>query len=112
MGNNVVFFVAGVLIVFGVSLAMVAPYLLADPNQALIDSCTSMCNDYIESGRSLDVGPCLMDPIPDTDWVCDVVHVPRNDMDNSKINQCLAFTEGSATHFIELDTQCKFLRAF
>lgn len=54
-------------------------------------------------------GPCLSnDLIPG--WVADIVHNPRQDIDNSLQNQCPAFLEGRAKHFIELDLEGNLVR--
>lgn len=47
-------------------------------------------------------GPCLTnDLLPD--WVADLVHNPRQEVDNKIENQCQAYVEGRAKHFVELD---------
>lgn len=48
-------------------------------------------------------GPCLTnDLLPD--WVLDIAHNPRTKEDNLPQNQCQAFLEGRAEHFVEMDT--------
>ena len=39
------------------------------------------------------------------DDAVDVVHVPRNDVDNLIGNQCKDYREGRVSHFIELDKE-------
>ena len=59
-------------------------------------------------------GPCLSDNNPDwniTDWVCDVAHSPRQPVDDLSENQCQAFRNGQAHHFVEVDPSCNFIRA-
>lgn len=47
-------------------------------------------------------GPCLSNNlIPD--WVLDIAHNPRQAIDDQPENQCSAFREGKAHHFVELD---------
>ena len=61
-------------------------------------------------GEDLLVGPCLSnDLIPD--WVADIAHNPRQDVDNESANQCEAYRSGQAHHFVELDTEGNLIRA-
>ncbi len=46
------------------------------------------------------------------DWVCDIAHWPRENIDNLPENQCKDYREGKARHFIELDKNCEFIRAY
>ena len=86
-----------------------------DIEQQAINACIEECQrrfvlpewDF-ESAR----GPCLLNPIPDLpDWVCDVAHDPRQDVDNDPNNQCSAFREGTAHHFVEVDPNCELIKA-
>ncbi|MEK7528471.1 MAG: S-layer homology domain-containing protein [Patescibacteria group bacterium] len=53
-------------------------------------------------GTNFSAGPCLSNKIiPDT--VADVAHNPRAEVDDDPVNQCPAFAEGRASHFVELD---------
>lgn len=54
-------------------------------------------------------GPCLTnDLIPN--WVADIVHNPREVVDNLPENQCPAYLEGRAKHFVELDPNGNIIR--
>jgi hypothetical protein len=44
------------------------------------------------------------------DYAVDVVHVPRNDVDNLVENQCADYTTGKLKHFIELDNDGEIVR--
>jgi len=82
-----------------------APYVL---------QCINSCNNTLQAGDSsaLELGPCLLDPIPnEPDWVCDVAHSPRQEMDNNPHNQCQDYLTGKAHHFVEVSTECKLIRA-
>lgn len=48
-------------------------------------------------------GPCLGTLPLDDDWVIDIAHNPRQAIDDEPANQCAAYREGNARHFIELD---------
>ncbi|MBI3260957.1 hypothetical protein HYZ64_01120 [Candidatus Berkelbacteria bacterium] len=60
-------------------------------------------------GKDLESGPCLGRVFPN--WAADVVHEPREQIDNLKENQCKDFIEGTVKHFVELDPQGKVIRA-
>jgi hypothetical protein len=73
--------------------------------------CISLCKNY---NGDLSNGPCLSDNNPEwdiEDWVCDVAHDPREDVDNLAENQCQDYREGKANHFVEVDPGCNFIRA-
>ena len=71
--------------------------------------CISLCEKYLANGTNLSNGPCLSNQIAD-DWVCDVAHSPREQVDNNPDNQCPAFRQGQAHHFIEVDPSCVFIQ--
>lgn len=74
-------------------------------------ACVNKCKDWLNAGKDLSNGPCLLNPILDIpDWVCDVAHSPRNvEIDNKPENQCSAFREGRAHHFVEVDLNCELI---
>jgi hypothetical protein len=55
--------------------------------------------------KDLSTGPCLANPLdePYEDWVVDIVHEPRQASDDEAVNQCSAYRDGTAKHFVELD---------
>lgn len=60
-------------------------------------------------GENMSDGPCLSnDLIPG--WVADIVHNPRQEVDNRRENQCPAYLEGRAKHFVELDLDGKLVK--
>lgn len=62
-----------------------------------------------ETADDLSTGPCLSnDLLPD--WVVDVAHNPRQKIDDLPENQCQAFIEGRAKHFVELDLDGEVIR--
>ena len=72
--------------------------------------CEVLCNNVL--GTDLSNGPCLSDNNVDWDvenWVCDIAHSPRQDIDNIAENQCLEYRKGLAHHFVELDTECNLI---
>ncbi len=75
--------------------------------------CISKCLKLKETGKDLSNGPCLLNPIPSApDWVCDVAHWPRQEVDNLPENQCSAYREGKATKFVEVTPDCKLIRVY
>lgn len=53
-------------------------------------------------GEDFSNGPCLSNALM-PNWVVDIVHSPREDIDNLEENQCPAILEGRANHLVELD---------
>jgi hypothetical protein len=77
-------------------------------NQEAADACVAMCESALENGTDLSQGPCLSNEIA-TDWVCDVAHSPRQEVDNNQENQCPWFREGKANHFVEVNPSCEVI---
>jgi len=74
-----------------------------------VNQCIQLCNEA-KNTMNMSNGPCLANPIDNySDWVCDVAHSPRQDVDNQPENQCSAFGV-TANHFVELDENCNFIR--
>jgi hypothetical protein len=77
------------------------------------NTCIQACQNALNEGRNLNDGPCLLNPIPEnTDWVCDVAHDPRQSVDDTSDNQCSAFRQGMAHHFVEVDPNCNFIKSY
>jgi hypothetical protein len=76
-------------------------------------TCIEECKNRLDLEIDLSEGPCLSDGDVNwmiEDWVCDVAHSPREDVDNQPENQCRAYREGKAHHFVEVDPDCNFIR--
>ncbi len=71
--------------------------------------CIQLCQQKLSEGTDLSTGPCLSNNITEN-WVCDVAHDPRQVIDNQPRNQCPAFLNGTAKHFVEVDTECNLIR--
>jgi hypothetical protein len=66
----------------------------------------------VERGDDLGRGPCIAEALPDlSDWVADVAHDPRTDVDDDPDNQCRRYREGEASHFVELTPDGDLIRA-
>jgi hypothetical protein len=76
-----------------------------------VEACRNLCQSELAKGTNLATGPCLGNPLANfTDWVCDVAHDPRQEIDNLPENQCSAYREGRAHHFVEVDPECRPFR--
>lgn len=64
----------------------------------------------LERQEDLSSGPCLSNALM-PDWVADIAHNPRQAIDDSPENQCPAYLEGRAHHFVELDPNGNLIRA-
>jgi hypothetical protein len=61
------------------------------------------------AGTDFADGPCL--GVVLENWVADVAHDPRQEVDDRSENQCEAFRSGEAEHFVELDPEGDLIRA-
>ena len=57
-------------------------------------------NQAVRNKIDLSNGPCL-GKIAD-DWVLDIAHIPREDIDNLPENQCADYSSGKVHHFVEM----------
>lgn len=89
----------------------VQPTATKTEEERAIEACIRKCNLELQAGTDLSQGPCLSNEII-TDWVCDVAHSPRQAVDNLPENQCSAFREGTAKHFVEVDPSCNFIKSY
>jgi hypothetical protein len=65
-----------------------------------------------QSGTALSAGPCISESLPGlSDWVADVAHDPRQDVDDEPSNQCRRYRDGEAHHFVELSPTGELIRA-
>lgn len=63
-----------------------------------------------DRGEDFVSGPCLSNALM-PNWVADTAHIPRLSTDDLPENQCSAYREGRAEHFVELDTEGNLIRA-
>ena len=80
-------------------LCLYAKDILSQQNKSLSSECLSEV-------------PSLIRYWPYSDWVCDVVHVPRSPEDDLPENQCRKFREGIAKNFVEVDQNCTIVRIY
>lgn len=80
-------------------------------NDQAVSQCVAICEMAKNEGKDLSSGPCLAENYVE-DWVCDVAHWPRQQVDNLPENQCPTFREGKTHHFVEVDENCKVIRVY
>lgn len=78
-------------------------------SETAINACMKKCGISQFLGKDLSPGPCLSNNIY-KDWVCDVVHSPRQAIDDLPENQCSEYGK-TAHHFVEVDLNCNLVRA-
>lgn len=76
---------------------------------AAIRAAENLYKKTAASGVDMSPGPCLTNDLMHG-WVVDIVHSPREPIDDLPANQCQAYIEGRASHFIELDTSGNLVR--
>lgn len=69
----------------------------------------SLYREIAAAGIDMSSGPCLTNDLM-PGWVVDIVHRPREPVDDLPGNQCQAYLEGRAIHFVELDTSGNLMR--
>lgn len=79
-------------------------------NKTPTEICIDKCKEFLSAGMDIRNGPCLLNPIENTTWVCDVAHNPRAAVDDNPQNQCSEYLK-SASHFVEVTPNCEFIRA-
>lgn len=105
-----------ILSVLGLILILSIPILIhlhkeEKDKEKAISICIEACRQEVIRGKDLLRGPCLLDPIEELpDWVCDVVNVPRQEVDNLQENQCHSYISGKSKRFVEVSTNCQFVR--
>jgi hypothetical protein len=75
-----------------------------------IEDCVALCNERLVKNDLPSTGPCLSESIA-PGWVCDSVSTPRNKyVDDLKENQCESYLSGINKRFVEVSTNCEFLK--
>ncbi len=100
----------GILLVSGCVAPESAKY--KDPAELAKAYCILMCQQYDYDDKPS--GPCISERHTEwnvDDWVCDIAHSPREEIDNLPENQCQEFIEGRAHHFVEVTPDCELIRA-
>ncbi len=102
------------VILTGVLTIIINPHSTNSTSKTEIDTAINQAKllylQRKQTGQDFTKGPCLTNALL-PGWVLDVVHNPREEIDDLPENQCPSFTEGSAVHFVELDPEGNFIRA-
>lgn len=84
---------------------------LTEKNLAKI-KCQELCQIELAAGEEdFLIGPCLAEEIM-PDWSCDIVHSPRQEVDDEHSNQCTSFRTGVTHHFVEVDGNCNAVKVY
>jgi hypothetical protein len=98
------------IVVLAAVLVLAAPACGGEPADPETVRLAKRAYDRAQArGVDMSRGPCL--GVIKPGWVADVAHDPRQDVDDEPENQCAAYREGQADHFVELDPQGNFIRS-
>lgn len=75
-----------------------------------IARCKELYRQKFALGEDMSAEPCLSENIV-TGWVCYVVHSSRTTEDDNPANQCEAYRDGRASHYVELDSSGQLIEA-
>lgn len=106
-----IFFIIGILFV----TILISGCIKTKEPESPEKICINLCIEKKEQRIDLSTGPCLSDENPNwkiKDWVCDIAHYPRQDIDNKVENQCQEFRNGTAKHFVEVNTECNLIKTY
>ena len=81
----------------------------ADADEATIQLAKDAYAEAKAAGIDMSEGPCL--GAIKENWVVDVAHDPREDVDDQPQNQCEAYRSGEVDHFVELTPEGEFIRS-
>jgi len=91
---------------------------MAIESSLALDEADKVYAEAKDRGLDFSQGPCLSNNLfgnpdyPETLWVLDIAHQPREEVDNQKENQCLAYREGRALNYIEFDEEGNLIRLY
>ncbi len=88
----------GIFILF--ILSLIGWYVLFSQKPDITLRARLRYNEAVAKKIDLSTGPCL--GIIADDWVLDIAHLPREDVDNLPENQCADYREGKVHHFVEM----------
>lgn len=99
-----------------VALAVLLLAACGGPDQTTRDQAITEAKQAFEEaqeeGLDLREGPCIAEELNGLpEWVADVAHDPRVDVDDEPANQCQRYRDGEADHFVELTPEGELIRA-
>ena len=86
--------------------------------QIALQEANKIYQQAVEQGIDLSHGPCLSNTLhgnpdyPETMWVFDIAHDPRQPVDNQPKNQCSAFRGRTAHNFIEFTPEGQLIEVY
>ncbi len=83
---------------------------LKSDKEIAIEKAKILYEEKRKQGVNFNNGPCLSEEII-PDWVVDIAHNPRIDIDNKPEYQCQSYRKGERHHFVELDPHGNLIRA-
>lgn len=114
MPKNLIIILALMVILITAYLTLVANAGLPKVSRTEVDTAINQAKHLYRlekaNNRDFSSGPCLSDALL-PNWVVDIAHSPRLPIDDLPENQCLAYREGRAKHFVELDPAGNLIRA-
>lgn len=120
MPSRTVLLIATLTVILVVSFVTILPTLGSDrgktykpgvlaENDRAVRQAQLVFQRYKDGEMDLSAGPCISnDLLPG--WVADVVHNPRQPIDDQIEHQCQAYIEGRAQHYVELDMEGSVVR--
>ena len=115
MPKIALFIIALIVIIVTVALTLIFnDNLQKQAPRSQIDTATAQAKFLYrqrrEEGQDFTKGSCLSNALM-PDWVADIAHNPRLPVDDLPENQCPAYLEGRADHFVELDPEGNLILA-
>ena len=84
--------------------------ILVEERERAISLAQALYAQKKADGVDFSAGPCLSEDLMDG-WVADIVHTPRQPVDDVPENQCQSYRAGRAFRLVELDPDGKIIRA-
>lgn len=82
---------------------------ISDEADQAVNRAQALYHEKKALGLNFSNGPCLTnDLLPE--WVADIVHNPREEIDELSQNQCQAYREGRSKYFVEMDPDGNLVR--
>ncbi len=103
---SVIILTAAATLIFNENPSKIVPKSEAE---TAVNQAKYLYNQKKELGIDFSSGPCLSNALL-SGWVLDIAHNPRQAIDDLSENQCPAYLQGTAQHFVELDLEGNLIR--
>lgn len=105
---------SGLIVTLGVAYLRTGESILgvtiSNDRSAVIEEAYLVYERYKQEGLDFSNGTCLSNELIQ-DWVLDIVHDPKTEVDDRPDNQCRDYILGVAHHFVELNPEGNLIRA-